>query len=166
MRLTALCDAELRAMSGIEAVLNRLSGKMCVASSSTPERLRHTLGLVDLYRRFDPHVFSATMVERGKPAPDLFLHAAAQMRAEPQRCVVIEDSMPGVTAATAAGMTAIGFVGGGHCGQGHADRLLAAGAAVVVEAMPQLLPMLATLSERLRCGAGEGTLGANYPAAG
>jgi HAD superfamily hydrolase (TIGR01509 family) len=137
-------------MPGIEAVLDGLSSRMCVASSSSPERLRHTLGLVDLYRRFDPHVFSATMVARGKPAPDLFLHAAAQMGADPAGCVVIEDSVPGVTAAVAAGMTAIGFVGGGHCGTGHADRLRSAGAALVVETMTELLPALTALRSQLR----------------
>jgi len=149
-RLAALCEAELRAMPGVEAVLDGGSGKMCVASSSSPERLRHTLGLVGLYRRFDPHVFSATMVARGKPAPDLFLLAAQRMAANPARCVVIEDSLPGVEAAVAAGMTAIGFVGGGHCAPGHAHRLRAAGAASVVAAMPELPPALAALSARLR----------------
>jgi HAD superfamily hydrolase (TIGR01509 family) len=149
-RLKTLCEAELQAMPGIDAVLDGISGKVCVASSSVPERLRHTLGLAGLYRRFDPHVFSATMVGRGKPAPDLFLHAAAQMQAEPTRCVVIEDSVQGVTAATAAGMTVIGFVGGGHCGKGHAERLRLAGAALVIEAMPELLPALAALSAQLR----------------
>jgi len=148
--LARLCEAELQVMPGIEAVLDGLSSRMCVASSSSPERLRHTLGLVDLYRRFDPHVFSATMVARGKPAPDLFLHAAAQMGADPAGCIVIEDSVPGVTAAVAAGMTAIGFVGGGHCGAGHADRLRSAGAAFVVETMTELLPALTALRSQLR----------------
>ena len=148
-RFAAICETELRAMPGIYAVLDGIVGQTCVASSSTPERLRHTLGLAGLYRRFDPHVFSATMVERGKPAPDLFLFAAQRMAAEPMACVVIEDSLPGVAAAVAAGMTAIGFVGGGHCRLGHADRLRQAGASVVVEAMTELLPALAALP-RLR----------------
>ena len=148
-RFAAICETELRAMPGIDAVLDGIVGQTCVASSSTPERLRHTLGLAGLYRRFDPHVFSATMVERGKPAPDLFLFAAQRMAAEPMACVVIEDSLPGVAAAVAAGMTAIGFVGGGHCRLGHADRLRQAGASVVVEAMTELLPALAALP-RLR----------------
>ena len=148
--LRALCEAELQAMPGIDAVLDGLPGSVCVASSSVPERLRHTLGLVGLYRRFDPHVFSATLGARGKPAPDLFLHAAAQMGAVPARCVVVEDSVPGVTAAVAAGMAVIGFVGGGHCGQGHAERLRSAGAATVIAAMTELPAALAALSLRLR----------------
>jgi HAD superfamily hydrolase (TIGR01509 family) len=138
----ALCERELRAMPGIEAVLDGILTKTCVASSSSPERLRHTLGLVGLYGRFDPHVFSATMVERGKPAPDLFLYAAAAMAVAPEACVVIEDSLPGVTAAVAAGMAVIAFTGGGHCGQGHADRLRAAGAGAVIGTMGELLPLL------------------------
>jgi beta-phosphoglucomutase-like phosphatase (HAD superfamily) len=73
-RLLAVCEAELKAMVGIEAVLDALPGKICVASSSGPERLRHTLGLAGLYRRFDPHIFSTTLVANGKPAPDLFLY--------------------------------------------------------------------------------------------
>ena len=72
------------------------------------------------------------------------------MKADPACCVVIEDSVPGVTAAAAAGMSVAGFVGGGHRGQGHAGRLRSAGAALVIEAMPELLPALAALPSRLR----------------
>jgi HAD superfamily hydrolase (TIGR01509 family) len=149
-RFAALCEVELGAMPGVEIVLDRLAGKICVASSSSPARLRHTLALVGLYRRFDPYVFSAAIVARGKPAPDLFLHAAAHMGAEPARCIVVEDSIPGIAAATAAGMTAIGFTGGSHCRPGYADRLRAEGAAVTVAAMSELLPVLAAISARLR----------------
>ena len=85
-----------------------------------------------------PHVFSATQVARGKPAPDLFLFAAASMHADPAACVVIEDSVPGVQAAVAAGMRVIGFTGGGHCRPGHAERLLAAGAAAIADDMRRL----------------------------
>ena len=130
--LARLCEAELQVMPGIEAVLDGLSSRMCVASSSSPERLRHTLGLVDLYRRFDPHVFSATMVARGKPAPDLFLYAAQRFATAPEHCLVIEDSPAGIDAAVTAGMTAIGFCGGSHCGPEHGNRLQARGAALVV----------------------------------
>jgi len=143
-------ERELQAMPGITEVLGGLPGKICVASSSSPERLRHTLGIAGLYQRFDPHIFSATMVVRGKPAPDLFLHAAERMGAVPSRSIVIEDSLPGIEAAAAAGMTAIGFTGGSHCREGHAARLSAGGAAVVVQAMSQMLPAIAELSRRLR----------------
>jgi HAD superfamily hydrolase (TIGR01509 family) len=149
-RVKTVFERELRAMPGIGDALDGLPGKICVASSSSPERLRHTLGIAGLYERFHPHVFSATMVARGKPAPDLFLHAAERMDAAPRRCVVIEDSLPGIEAAVAAGMTAIGFTGGSHCRNGHGARLAAAGAAAVVDAMPEMLPALAALSPRLR----------------
>ncbi|HLN07656.1 MAG TPA: HAD family hydrolase [Stellaceae bacterium] len=149
-RFASICETDLQAMAGIEAVLDGIPGKTCIASSSSPERLRHTLGLVGLYQRFEPYIYSATMVARGKPAPDLFLLAAAQMAADPECCVVVEDSLPGVTAAVAAGMTAIGFVGGGHCSPGRADQLRSGGAVVVIDRMPELLPTLARLSRRLR----------------
>ena len=86
------------------------------------------LGQTDLWARFAPHVYSVVEVARGKPAPDLFLHAAARLGIAPARCLVVEDSVAGVQAAVAAGMTAFGFCGGGHCGSGHAQRLEAAGA--------------------------------------
>jgi beta-phosphoglucomutase-like phosphatase (HAD superfamily) len=77
-------------------------------------------------------------VKRGKPAPDLFLFAAEQMRVSPQRCIVIEDSVPGITGACAAGMTVLGFHGGSHCRPGYADTLRAAGAQVTFDDMRQL----------------------------
>jgi HAD superfamily hydrolase (TIGR01509 family) len=119
---------ELRAVQGIAAVVDavKASGRpVCVASSSSPERLRLALGLTGLWERFAPHVFSAKMVARGKPAPDLFLLAAREMAVEPAACLVVEDSAPGIRA---AGMTPIGFTGGSHCGAGHDARLREAGA--------------------------------------
>lgn len=98
------------------------------------------------------------MVARGKPAPDLFLHAAAQMGVAPARCMVIEDSLPGVEAAVAASMTAIGFTGGSHCRAGHAERLRGQGATLVVGTMAALLPALAALPSVLRQSSAAGTL--------
>jgi beta-phosphoglucomutase-like phosphatase (HAD superfamily) len=83
-----------------------------VASSSSHERLRFTLGLTGLLERFDGRIFSAEDVRNGKPAPDLFLHAAASLGADPARCAVVEDSRYGVEAARAAGMRAFGYAGG------------------------------------------------------
>jgi HAD superfamily hydrolase (TIGR01509 family) len=110
----------------------------CVASSGTPEKIRHGLTCAGIYDLLAPHIFSATQVERGKPAPDLFLFAAGQMRVSPERCVVIEDSIPGVTGALAAGMTVLGFHGGSHCRPGYAETLRAAGAAMTFDDMRQL----------------------------
>src|SRR6266478_3911915 len=124
-RLWPLFDSELQGIPGVSAVIDALTCKACVASSGRPDRLRHTLSLVGLYDRFHPNIFSAVEVARGKPAPDLFLHAAQRMAVSPARCVVIEDSLPGVTAAVAAGMTTIGFIGASHCRPGDAARLAA-----------------------------------------
>jgi HAD superfamily hydrolase (TIGR01509 family) len=114
----------------------------CVASSGTPEKIRHGLTCAGLYDLLAPHIFSATQVMRGKPAPDLFLFAAEQMKVPPERCVVIEDSVPGVTGALAAGMTVLGFHGGSHCRRGYADRLREAGASVTFDDMRQLPPLI------------------------
>jgi len=138
-----LLQTELVAMASIEAALDALSAPVCVASSSTPERLRLSLGKVGLYDRFAPHIFSSTMVKHGKPAPDLFLHAARSMKAAPARCVVIEDSVHGVRAGKAAGMTVIGFTGGGHCRSGHDRRLLEAGADRLLAHHDELATLLA-----------------------
>jgi HAD superfamily hydrolase (TIGR01509 family) len=137
-RLAAAFEAELIAMPAIAETLARLTSRRCVASSSTPDRLRHSLAVAGLLHAFDPHIFSATQVQRGKPAPDLFLFAAAQMNIAPQRCVVIEDSRAGVAAAVAAGMRVLGFAGGSHCGPAHAAQLAAAGAATVFADMRDL----------------------------
>ena len=120
----------------------------CVASSGTPEKIRHGLECAGLYDQLSPHIFSASQVKRGKPAPDLFLFAAEQMRAAPERCIVIEDSVPGVTGAVAAGMTVLGFHGGSHCQPGHADKLRDAGAAVVFDDMRQLPELVGTAAQK------------------
>ncbi len=148
-RLMAAFAQELVAINGICQVLDRLDGehrRYCVASSSTPQRLSTTLRHVGLYRRFGA-IFSASMVERGKPAPDLFLHAARDMGVPPGACFVVEDSVAGVTAAQAAGMVALGFDGGSHCKAGHARNLTNAGANVVFSDMMHLPDLLENLPQ-------------------
>ncbi|MBZ9816278.1 HAD family hydrolase [Mesorhizobium sp. CA7] len=105
---------ELKPISGVKEVLPKLGRPCCVASSGTLERIRYALDVTGLLPLLEPHLFSATMVKRGKPAPDLFLHAAAGMRAHPRECLVIEDSPAGVAAARAAGMRVFAFTGGSH----------------------------------------------------
>lgn len=140
-------EDELQPMAGVELVLDRLRVARCVASSSHPLRIRRSLELTGLLDRLAPHLFSATMVERGKPAPDLFLLAASTMAAEPSRCLVIEDSEAGVRAGKAAGMTVLGFIGGSHVrAEQHGPRLKAAGADAVVAEMTALGELLATAS--------------------
>ena len=102
-------ERSLRPIPGIEDALRAIDQTVCVASSGTHERIRLTLGTTGLWDRFGGRVFSAQDVVRGKPAPDLFLHAAASLGVDPRRCAVVEDSPAGVTAANAAGMTSFGF---------------------------------------------------------
>ena len=142
--MSRLAATSLKMVPGISETLDAITCPICVASSGTPERIRSSLKKARLFARFHPHIFSAGAVARGKPFPDLFLHAAAQMRAEPNRCVVVEDSVAGVMAAVAAGMRVIGFAGGSHCRPDHADRLYASGADRVIDRMSDLLPALAT----------------------
>jgi HAD superfamily hydrolase (TIGR01509 family) len=114
---------ELKAIPGVRNALGKLSAPRCIASSSKPERIRLSLSITGLLDQFEPHIYSAAMVERGKPAPDLFLHAARDMGVGPDDCLVIEDSPAGVEAAQAAGMRVFGFTGGSHA---HAGGLAAA----------------------------------------
>jgi HAD superfamily hydrolase (TIGR01509 family) len=107
--LAALCPIE-----GVSSVLEGLQIPHCVASSSDVDRVSFSLSLTGLAAHFDSRLYTSQMVERGKPAPDLFLYAAERMRADPRRTLVIEDSVSGVTAGKAAGMTVWGFVGGSH----------------------------------------------------
>jgi HAD superfamily hydrolase (TIGR01509 family) len=129
---------DLKAIANVAEAIAAIDLPKCVASSGTPEKIRHGLDCTGLYEQLAPHIFSAAQVTRGKPAPDLFLFAAEQMGAQPARCLVIEDSVPGVTGAVAAGMTVLGFHGGSHCQAGHANKLAKAGAALVFDDMRQL----------------------------
>jgi HAD superfamily hydrolase (TIGR01509 family) len=112
--LYALYRKELRATPGLLSALGNLRIPFCVASSSQLERIRISLELTGLIGFFEPHIFSASMVANGKPAPDLFLHAAREMGTPPQNCLVIEDSPAGIAAARAAGMAVFAYVGGTH----------------------------------------------------
>lgn len=105
-------DAGLTAVDGVNEALDEIALPTCVASSGTHEKMRHTLGRTNLYLRFAGRIFSATEVAHGKPAPDLFLHAAAAMGVPPAACAVVEDSHYGVQAARAAGMRCFGYAGG------------------------------------------------------
>lgn len=144
-RVAAAFARELKPVPGVAAALAALAPlAKCVASSSLPQRLAYTLGLTGLAPWFGTAVFSASMVARGKPAPDLFLHAATAMDVDPAHCLVVEDSAPGIAAAKAAGMTAFGFAGACHCRAGHDARLAAAGADLVFADMRELPRLVAT----------------------
>ena len=101
----------LTPVPGVVAAIDAITVSTCVASSGTHARIRLALTITGLFDRFAGRIFSAEDVTRGKPAPDLFLHAARALGVEPSRCAVIEDSPLGVDAANAAGMTAFGFAG-------------------------------------------------------
>jgi HAD superfamily hydrolase (TIGR01509 family) len=110
--LFAAFHEELTAVDGVAEAVDALTCATCVASSGTHEKMALTLGLTGLADRFAGRTFSTTEVAHGKPAPDLFLHAAERMGVAPDRCVVVEDSRSGVEAARAAGMRALGYAGG------------------------------------------------------
>lgn len=122
-RIFAAFERELQPVPGIAAALDRIALPWCVASSSSHEKMRFTLGHTGLLERFEGRLFSATEVTQGKPAPDLFLHAAARMGWAPEQCAVVEDSAAGVQAALAAGMTALAYAA-------RTDPALLAGARV------------------------------------
>jgi HAD superfamily hydrolase (TIGR01509 family) len=110
----------------------------CIASSSSPERLALSLDVLDMAALFEERVFSASNVARGKPHPDIFLHAAKQLGVAPHQCIVIEDSLGGITAARAAGSTAIGFTAASHIKPGFDARLREAGADHVAASFAEL----------------------------
>ncbi|HET6627987.1 MAG TPA: HAD family hydrolase [Nocardioidaceae bacterium] len=138
--LHAAFERDLVEVPGIRQVMDTLARwgvATCVASSGSHTKMRRTLGLTGLYDHFDGRIFSASEVEHGKPAPDLFLHAASTMGVAPSRCAVVEDSAFGVQAAVAAGMVAYGF-GGGLAPAGS----LADAGATVFEEMETLVDLL------------------------
>jgi D-ribulokinase len=137
--ILATFERELKGVEGVRQAVGGLSARVCVASSSAPQRLRFALRVTDYESLFAPNIFSSADVQRGKPHPDLFLFAARAMRAAPEDCLVIEDSVAGVSAARAAGMTAFGFVGASHFSEpAQGAELTAAGAALIFDDMARL----------------------------
>jgi HAD superfamily hydrolase (TIGR01509 family) len=125
-RMHAAFERGLQPVPGIAAALDAIPHATCVASSGPHSKMRLSLGLTGLWDRFEGRIYSAWDVERGKPAPDLFLHAAAEMGFEPSECVVVEDSPVGIEAARAAGMRALGYAGRTPPEQlAHADEIFA-----------------------------------------
>lgn len=140
---------ELRPMPGLDVALGQIAARRCVASSGTLDRIRYALETTGLLTLFEPHLFSATMVERGKPAPDIFLHAAASMGTDPENCLVIEDSPAGVAAARAAGMRVFAFAGGTHAASpAFRERLASNGPDLIFADMLRLPGLVAALGAR------------------
>lgn len=135
----ALFSQELAAVDGVAQMLEEIKEiPYCIASGSPIKELDHALKIVKLHDRFFPHIYSSEMVERGKPAPDLFLYAAKEMGVSPKECVVLEDGIAGVQAARQAGMSVVGFTGGSHCDDEHGNRLLSSGAERIITHMSKL----------------------------
>jgi HAD superfamily hydrolase (TIGR01509 family) len=149
--LKARCDAEIdrrlktvKIIAGVHDLLDALDAPRAICSNSSSARLKVTLEATGLWSRFKPYVFSAPEVgtRRGKPAPDVFLHAAKEFGVDPRDVIVIEDSPPGVTGAVAAGMRVIGFVGGAHTWPGHGEHMMDAGAETIVRRMREVAPVV------------------------
>ena len=135
-RTFAAFERELQPVPGVKEALNRIMAPICVASSGSLEKICKILSLTGLLPHFENRVFSATQVEYGKPYPDLFLFAARELGAVPAACVVIEDSLAGVKAGVAAGMTVFGYVS-----SMSSDGLKEAGARVFsdMKALPDMI---------------------------
>lgn len=128
-----------KVIPGIKEALDNIEAPCCVASSGDHQKMRRTLGAAGLLHYFDGRIFSAVDVERGKPFPDLFLYAAKTLGAAPHRCLVVEDSVPGVEAGLAAGMTVLGYV------DLSTPAELSGAGAITFEAMADLPSLISTL---------------------
>src|SRR5699024_770188 len=146
-RIAAALATEVEAVQGIEEALNAINLPYCVASSGEHEKIRITLGRTGLLKRFEGKIYSAQDVRHAKPAPDVYLHAAAKMQAKPERCAVIEDTPIGVKAGVVAGMRVFGFAA-----DTPAHRLKQAGAHETFTDMAEL-PLL--ISRGLKVSVGE-----------
>ena len=142
-RLRAVMVAELTEVPGAVLAVAGLTLPKAIASSGSMGGLERKLKRTGLWEHFAPHVYSADHVVHAKPAPDLFLYAAAALSVEPRDCLVLEDSVNGVMAAKAAGMTVWGFLGGGHAHDGLGERLVAAGAERLVKDWPEATRLFA-----------------------
>jgi HAD superfamily hydrolase (TIGR01509 family) len=125
----------LKAVAGIEDMLDKIEGPRCICSNSTSERLKIELDKTRLWDRFAPHIFSAVEVgdRQPKPSPNVYAYAAKTFGVDPREMLVLEDSVFGVAAAKASGARVIGFTGGRHTWLGHADLLIDAGAETVIK---------------------------------
>ncbi len=147
--LDARLERDVKIIDGVKMALSRLTTPRCICSNSSSERLDMMLTKVGLKPYFDGHIYSAKNLgaDRVKPKPDIFLHGAQQFNVSPDRVIVIEDSVHGITGARAAGMRVIGFTGASHTYPSHADRLTDAGAETVISRMQDLPATIQALSE-------------------
>lgn len=141
--------SDVRAIDGAASAVAAVRSPFCICSNSTLSRIEAMLTRTRMLPLFEGRIFSARDIpsRRTKPAPDVFLHAAERMSADPASTFVIEDSVHGVTGAKAAGMRVIGFTGASHTFPGHADRLTEAGAETVISRWSDFAGTVAALSE-------------------
>ena len=139
---------EVKAVPGIMEVLDGFDQPRCICSNAGMDKLKIELSRGELWDRFRPYVFSARDLENvaPKPRPDIFLHAAKEFNVEPSACIVIEDSITGVTGAKAAGMRVIGFTGASHTYPGHSDDLTNAGAETVIKRLKDIPALIEAMS--------------------
>lgn len=146
-------EVELKPLPGAKEAIRALQAaghSICVASSTELTSLKKNLSLAGIYNEVEPWIFSASQVKRSKPAPDVFLYAASQMGFDPSETIVIEDSIPGVSAAKRAGMRVIGFAGGGHAYDSLHSRLAEAGAEYTARALADVVDLILRKDQRKR----------------
>jgi HAD superfamily hydrolase (TIGR01509 family) len=147
----AAFERDMKPIAGVAEAVHAIDAMVCVASSGTLERIRRSLDIAGLRELFEPNIYSATMVARGKPHPDLFLHAARSARIAPEQCLVVEDSLVGVSAARQAGMPVFGFIGGAHhAGTNQAELLAEIGAETVFDDMMALPALIRAAADSRR----------------
>lgn len=141
--------AEVHPIEGARQAVASVEGPRCICSNSSTKRVTLSLKRAGLMPLFEGLIFSGLEIpsKRTKPAPDVFLHAAEKLKADPKHTFVVEDSVHGVAGAKAAGMRVIGFTGAAHSYPGHADRLTEAGAETVIRRWAEFPAVLAALSE-------------------
>jgi HAD superfamily hydrolase (TIGR01509 family) len=144
--MDAVLAAEVEPIPGIRPALESVGLPIAVVSNSPESRVRISLRRAGIDHLIGDRIFTADHVEKPKPAPDVYLLAARSLMVPPARCIVVEDSAPGVTAAKAAGMSVIGFVGASHIPPGHDARLMGLGASHVLKDMRLLPQVIAELS--------------------
>ncbi|ASL25670.1 HAD family hydrolase [Azotobacter chroococcum] len=145
-RAEEIIRAEVQAIAGVREALHAIDLPLAIASNSQHEAVRHALERTGLTGRVDVGVFSADLVKHPKPAPDVYLLAANTAGVDPQRCLVVEDSATGATAALTAGMQVIGFLGASHIPPEQGEVLRGLG----VEHLLHDMRELPALVDRLR----------------
>jgi HAD superfamily hydrolase (TIGR01509 family) len=145
-RLLELFETQLQAVEGAEEALEAIALPRSVASNSPRTRVEAAFRIAGLSRHFGSRITTFEDVSRGKPAPDIYFEAAARAGVRPEECLVVEDSVAGVTAAAGAGCIVLGFTGTVHDREDHAARLSSAGATAVFGHMQQLPQLVASFS--------------------